>query len=100
MKIDWKQKLSSRKFWVTVVGFISALGVALNVDPGSTERIAAIIMSGASLIAYTLSEGFVDGKLAGSSTEAAKVTQAVGNTESPKITLVADSEQESKEDIE
>ena len=60
MKIDWKRKLTSRKFWVALVGFITALLVAFNVDAGSVEQITSIIMSFASLIAYILSEGFVD----------------------------------------
>lgn len=59
-KIDWKKKLTSRKFWVALIGFISSLLVAFNVDPGSVEQITSIIMSGATLIAYILAEGFVD----------------------------------------
>ena len=60
MKIDWKKKLTSRKFWVALIGFISSLLVAFNVDSGSVEQITSIIMSGATLIAYILAEGFVD----------------------------------------
>ena len=60
MKIDWKRKLTSRKFWVALIGFISSLLVAFNVDSGSVEQITSIIMSGATLIAYILAEGFVD----------------------------------------
>ena len=60
MKIDWLRKLTSRKFWIALVGFITALLVAFNVDAGSIEQITSIIMSFASLIAYILAEGFVD----------------------------------------
>ncbi len=60
MKIDWKRKLTSRKFWIALIGFITALLVAFNVDAGSVEQITSIIMSFGSLIAYILSEGFVD----------------------------------------
>ena len=60
VKIDWIRKLTSRKFWIALVGFISALLVAFNVDAGSVEQITSIIMSFASLIAYILAEGFVD----------------------------------------
>ena len=60
MKIDWLRKLTSRKFWVALVGFITALLVAFNVDAGSIEQITSIIMSFASLIAYIVAEGFVD----------------------------------------
>ena len=59
-KIDWVKKLTSRKFWVAVVGFITALLVAFKVDSGSIEQITSIIMSFASLIAYILAEGFID----------------------------------------
>lgn len=59
-KIDWKKKLSSRKFWACLIGFISSLLIACNVDEGSIAQITSIIMSGASLIAYILAEGFVD----------------------------------------
>ena len=59
-KINWKKKLTSRKFWVALIGFISSLLVAFNVDSGSVEQITSIIMSGATLIAYILAEGFVD----------------------------------------
>ena len=60
MGIDWIRKLTSRKFWVAVVSFITALLVAFNVDAGSIEQVASIIMSFASLIAYILAEGLVD----------------------------------------
>ena len=60
MNIDWIRKLTSRKFWVALVGFVSALLVAFNVDAGSVEQVTSIIMSFASLIAYILAEGFVD----------------------------------------
>lgn len=62
MKIDWKRKLSSRKFWVALIGFVSALCIAFHVDSGTVEQVTAIIMSGASLIAYILAEGWVDGQ--------------------------------------
>ncbi len=60
MKIDWLRKFTSRKFWVALVGFITALLVAFKVDAGSIEQITSIIMSFASLIAYILAGGFVD----------------------------------------
>lgn len=77
MKIDWKRKLSSRKFWVALIGFISALCIAFNVDSGTVEQVTAIIMSGTSLIAYILAEGWVDSKNITES-EAKKDTYANG----------------------
>ena len=59
-KIDWTKKLSSRKFWMAMVGFVSSIMIAFNVDSGTAEQITAIIMSGGTLIAYILAEGFID----------------------------------------
>lgn len=61
-KADLIRKLTSRKFWVAVVGFVTALLVAFNVDTGSIEKITSIIMSFATLIAYILAEGMADTK--------------------------------------
>ena len=60
MNIDWIRKLTSRKFWIALVGFVTALLVAFKVDAGSIEQVTSIIMSFASLIAYILAEGFAD----------------------------------------
>lgn len=61
MKINWKQKLSSRKFWLALTGFITSILFLFNIAETDVETITGIIMSGASLIAYILAEGFVDG---------------------------------------
>lgn len=58
--MDWKKKLTSRKFWVAVIGFITALCVAFNVDQGSVEKIVALVMAFAELIAYIVAEGMID----------------------------------------
>lgn len=60
MNINWKQKLTSRKFWAAVVGFVSALLVGFKVSESDIAQVTAIIMSGASLIAYIIGEGMVD----------------------------------------
>ena len=58
--IDWKTKLTSRKFWVAVVGFVVPLLVAFGVSNNQAAEVASIIMAGASLIAYVIGEGLVD----------------------------------------
>ena len=60
MKIDWKQKLTSRKFWSAVAGFIVPLLLAFGVSDSNITQVTALIMSGGSLIAYILGEGMVD----------------------------------------
>ena len=59
--IDWKKKLSSRKFWAAVVGFVSAVLVALNYPQMTVEQVETIITAGGVLIAYILGESYVDG---------------------------------------
>lgn len=60
MKIDWVQKLCSRKFWAAVVGFVSAILVACNINNLTIEQVTAVITAGGVLIAYILGEGMVD----------------------------------------
>ena len=60
MKIDWKQKLVSRKFWAAIIGFITTLLVAFGVPDLQIEQVAAVITAGATLIAYIIGEGLID----------------------------------------
>lgn len=62
MKIDWKKKLTSRKFWAAVVGFVVPLLLAFGVSENDAAQVSGIIMAGASLIAYIIGEGLVDAK--------------------------------------
>ena len=59
-RIDWKRKLTSRKFWLAVVGLVSGLLVAFRVDAETVETISGVIMAAASVIAYTIGEGLAD----------------------------------------
>lgn len=60
MQIDWKKKLTSRKFWIAVVGLVSGLLMAFNVNADTIETISGVIMSAASVIAYMIGEGLAD----------------------------------------
>lgn len=60
MKIDWKRKLTSRKFWAAVVGFVTPLLISFGISEGDVTQIVSIIMSGATLIAYIIGEGMAD----------------------------------------
>ena len=59
-KINWKRKLTSRKFWVAVVGFITQLLIAFNFSNVTVEKVTATVMAAAVLIAYILGEGLAD----------------------------------------
>ena len=60
MNIDWKRKLTSRKFWAAVADFVGMLLIALHVDDGSASQVTALIMAGAGVVAYILGEGLAD----------------------------------------
>lgn len=60
MKINWKAKLTSRKFWAAVIGFISPTMIAFGASDNTVAQAVGIVMAGATLIAYILGEGFVD----------------------------------------
>ncbi len=59
-KINWAAKLTSRKFWAAVVGFVTPTLLAFGVADDVVTQVAAIIMAGATMIAYIIGEGLVD----------------------------------------
>ena len=60
-KIDWKRKLTSRKFWIAVISFVTLLLIFFNVPQETVAQIAEIIMAGAVVIGYIIGEGLADG---------------------------------------
>jgi hypothetical protein len=82
-KIDWKSKLTSRKFWAAVTGFVSAILVAFNVNNLTIEQVVSIISACSVLIAYIIGEGLVDSARVSSSdttTNSEVQTNAIGFT--------------------
>lgn len=59
-KIDWKHKLTSRKFWVAIIGFVTPLMIAFGFGEQTVNQACSIIMAGGVLIAYIIGEGLVD----------------------------------------
>ncbi len=58
--INWKQKLTSRKFWAAVTGFVTAIMVVFKVDNLTIEQVVGLISAASVLIAYIIGEGMVD----------------------------------------
>lgn len=58
--IDWKRKLTSRKLWVSVAGFVTGLMLYLGHSEAEASQVAALILSGASVLAYCIGEGLAD----------------------------------------
>ena len=70
MKIDWKRKLTSRKWWVSVAALISGLILAFGGGDKTAQTVSGCIMAGAAVVGYTIGEGLADGKSsAGSSAD-------------------------------
>ena len=65
MAIDWKRKLTSRKFWLAVIGLVSGLLIAFKVDGETVDTISGVIMSAAIVIAYIIGEGMSDAAAVG-----------------------------------
>lgn len=58
--INWKKKLTSRKFWAAVAGFVGPLLIAFGASEDVATEVTALIMSGAAVIAYIIGEGLAD----------------------------------------
>ena len=58
--MDWKRKLSSRKFWLAIAMFVSGLIVAFGGKAETAETVTGCIMQGAAVVAYIIAEGLVD----------------------------------------
>jgi hypothetical protein len=65
MKIDWVRKLTSRKFWAAVIGFVTAILIALKVDGMTIEQVIAVVSAASVLVAYIIGEGLTDAANAG-----------------------------------
>lgn len=72
-KIDWKRKLTSRKFWAAIAGFVAMLVVAFGGTEDQATQITALIMAGAAVVAYIIGEGLADAAGAGSAEDAQPV---------------------------
>ena len=66
-KIDWKRKLTSRKFWMAISSFVAMLVVAFGGSESQATQITALIMAGAAVVAYIIGEGLADASAAGTS---------------------------------
>lgn len=60
MKINWKRKLSSRKFWAAVSGVVISVMIMFNATSESQEKVAGLIASTAVLSSYIFMEGSTD----------------------------------------
>ena len=60
MKIDWTRKLSSRKLWVAIAGFVSGLIMVFGGTETMASTISGVILQGAAVLGYLIAEGLAD----------------------------------------
>ena len=60
MKEKIIRKLTSRKLWAAVCSFAVLVAVACGLTDAEAAQISALIMAGATVIAYIVGEGMVD----------------------------------------
>lgn len=66
---DIQRKLTSRKFWLAIGSFVSMLIVALGGAEETATQVSALIMAGATVVAYIIGEGMADAANAGGAIE-------------------------------
>ena len=55
-QINWIRKLTSRKLWASVASFVSMMIVATGGTENTATQVTALIMAGASIVAYVVGE--------------------------------------------
>ena len=61
MEIDWKRKLTSRKFCISIAGFVAGMIVIFGGSQDLADKISGSIMSAAAVVGYVVGEGLADG---------------------------------------
>lgn len=64
MSENWRRKLTSRKFWISIAGLVTGI-IAYIKNPGDPT---GLIMSFGSVVAYIVGEGLIDAAGAGAPT--------------------------------
>ena len=59
-EVDWVRKLSSRKFWAALAGFLTPLLISFRVPHDTIEQIELVVLAVGSLIAYMFAEAKAD----------------------------------------
>ena len=74
---NWKRKLTSRKFWVSIASFTTMLLIYFGKSESEAAQVAALIMAGATVIGYVIGEGLADS----SNTNTSNTTNVYSDTD-------------------
>ena len=58
--VDWKRKLTSRKFWVAVAGIVSGLILIFGGEEEIAKTASGVILEAFSILGYMLAESKAD----------------------------------------
>lgn len=73
--MDWTQKLTSRKLWVTLIGVIVGIAAAFGLTESEYGQVAGVVGSVVSGIVYIVTEGRIDAaRIAGEVPVTIKIT--------------------------
>ena len=59
-KINWKQKLTSRKLWAALVGVVAGLAAAFGITESEYAQVAGLVTAAVSVVSYIFGESKVD----------------------------------------
>ncbi|MFD1268856.1 hypothetical protein ACFQ3Y_15735 [Paenibacillus motobuensis] len=59
-KIDWKRKLSSRKFWALIAALATSVMTAAGAGDNTVVQVTGVIGAVGACVAYMLAEGISD----------------------------------------
>ena len=59
-KETMSRKLTSRKFWVALIGLISGLILAFGGEATTAETVSGVLLQLATVVGYLLAEGLTD----------------------------------------
>lgn len=76
--INWAKKLTSRKFWLAIANFVTMMIVACGGTENQASQVAALIMAGATVIAYVIGEGLADAAGATPSIDGTEALPGIG----------------------
>ena len=76
--INWTKKLTSRKFWLSIANFVTMMIVACGGTENQASQVAALIMAGATVIAYVIGEGLADAAGANPSIDGTETLTGIG----------------------
>lgn len=54
------RKLTSRKLWLAIAGFVSGLIIAFDGEAEVAETVSGLILQGASILGYLIAESLAD----------------------------------------